>query len=165
MTPEERDLQLKLVDISEPVQELKNPWGFSPDVLLAGWRRWVRGMILRGWVLSSTGTLRHEGSGVVRPANGFSGHWNAPWDTLYNPRTDAPAAVMGATFVSANRYRYGLMTLDRNGCVRRDDECDLCGALPGDPYRKINLGNDNLFGPVWKQRFEPCPRCSGPQAG
>jgi hypothetical protein len=123
-------------------------------------------MIRRGWKYGDDGKLHRPGIGpgtdITRPAQGFVGPWRAPWDPKYNPRADAPAAILGATFISPNRYRYGIQMLDANGSQRdEENECPTCGCLPGDTYRMVRREHRNPFAPAWVQAWDPCPTCSG----
>lgn len=119
-------------------------------------------MIRRGWRVTDDGRLtRGEGrERIERPANGFIGPWRAPWDPQYNPRVDAPAAIRGATFVSPNHYRLGLHTLDEQGRMRDENECPVCGSLPGIGLEIIHFESSNPFAPRWvKGGWTWCPRC------
>jgi len=122
----------------------------------------------RGWKYSSDGMLQRQGAGgriVSCRAAGFAGRARAPWDSLYNPRTDAPAALMGATMIGPNRYRLGLWLLDANGAHRDEDkECPGCGCMPGDVYRMVKVepywpGS----GPRPQAKYAPCPVCVLPR--
>lgn len=126
----------------------------------------MQAMIRRGWKYGDDMRL-HRGEGreaVSRPATGFIGPWRAFWDPQYNPRVDAPAAIRGATFISPNRYRYGMQLLDANACQRDEEkECPVCGASPGQSYRVLRVEHPNPYvarDQPWIQAFSPCPRCS-----
>ena len=120
-------------------------------------------MIRRGWKYGDDGNLHRpgvKGHEVTRPADGFIGPWRAPWDPQYNPRSDAPAAIRGATFISPNRYRLGLMLMDHNAALRDEErECPVCGCTPAETYRMVRVESSNPFMPRWVQAFSPCPRC------
>ena len=120
-------------------------------------------MIRRGWKFGDDGKLHRAGIGghdISRPAQGFIGPWRAPWDPLYNPRTDAPAAIRGATFISPNRYRYGTQLLDANASQRDEQkECPVCGCMPFDTYRIVRREHNNPAAPAWAQAWAPCPEC------
>ena len=111
--------------------------------------------------MTEGGRLTH-GEGrfkVERPANGFAGPWWPVWDPQYNPRSDAPAAILGATMISPNRYRLGMKLLDANG-VQRDEEheCPECGAV-GDALRMLKVENPNPFAPRWVKAMRWCRTC------
>ena len=143
--------------------------GLDAKALAKGAFRWLQMMIRRGWRLSDDHRNLTKGEGKYRqetPADaGFIGPWPMPWDVKhYNPRLHTPAALMGATWVGPNRYRLGSLLVDANGCARNEqDECPVCGALPGDTYRVVRIEHSNPHAEPWKQRFAPCPRCSGPE--
>ena len=139
----------------------------SDEQKLAGWRRWMAVMIHRGWKVGEEGNLTKGGIGaerIDRPANGFIGPWRASWDPKYNPRVDATAAILGATFISPNRYRYGMQLLDANGCQRdEENECPVCGSTPKDSYRVVRVEHPNPYvaeKEPHRQAFAACPRCS-----
>ena len=67
----------------------------TPEQLGEGRRRWLQWMIRRGWKFGDGGML-HRGKGrehMQTPPTGVAAPYRDPWDPMYNPRIDAPAAI------------------------------------------------------------------------
>lgn len=163
-----RKLETLLPTLSESTDQRPSSiltTGLDDEALLRGRRRWITRQLQRGWRVNENGWLV-KGEGKHRmeispSAFGYIGATPPPWDVRnYNPRLHAPAALMGATWVGPNRFRMGALLVDGNASVRDEQiECPVCGAMPGDTYRRVRIENTNPFDQPWKQRFAPCPRC------
>lgn len=120
----------------------------------------IRRFIKKGWKLVENGRLWNGKSGrqkVEAMPTALMDHKSGRID--FNPRIDATAIRMGATFISGNRYALGEHVMDRNGMFKDPNDCPECG---GTPFR-VRIQNPNPWAKPWEQSFTYCRRCVTPQ--
>ena len=84
---------------------------------------------------------------------------------LYNPRVDAFALRLGATYVSPNRYQLGSLMLSRDGAALATDRetCAECHSGPGVDNRFfVRTESQNPFAKPWEKAWTYCHTCVTP---
>lgn len=116
----------------------------------------IRRLLGRGWQFVEG--LLVKGRSKKRPTELMP---NNDGTLQFNPRVDAYAIRLGATFISPNRYRLGTLILDRHGSAVDPDECPECGATRQHPGSRFHLRapNPNPYAPPWEHAFTYCRTC------
>lgn len=115
--------------------------------LKAGWK--YEG----GWLI--------KGHARMRPGELMPSKFGTP---MFNPRTDAFALRMGATYVAPGRYRLGQHMVDAMGQFVDREGCPACGRRAGDPRPgQVRTENPNPFAKPYEQTFTYCRRCTTPE--
>ena len=125
---------------------------WTSEELAAGRRRQIERYIRAGWKFGDDGLLSKAG---IERRPGYDMGAPIPGD----PRKDATALRLGATFLRPGRYRLGDWLLDDNGCIVHDFNdskgCEMCGESI---YMKIPArGRETVR--VWDYDLTYCPCC------
>ena len=134
---------------------------WTPQELATARLREIHRRMKGGWTFEDTGLLR-KGNVTARPAS-LIAH-GIPGEIGYNPRRDAFALRLGATFIEAGpntgRYLLGDQVMDELGNFRDPQSCPECGSLHGEHRFKVRMKpNPNPFAMPWQQAFTYCRRC------
>jgi hypothetical protein len=137
----------------------QSSWWTPEEIAIARLTQ-VKRLMQNGWKTEANGLLT-KGRATIRPSSPIP--CGAPGELGYNPRTQAFALRLGATFIEsgpwAGRYRLGEHVVDRLGCFVDTEACPECGSRQGEFRFKVRAVNPNPFAKPWEQVFTYCRRC------
>ena len=121
----------------------------------------IHRLLQNGWKAEGNGLLS-KGAITLRPSSPIP--IRQPGEYGYNPRTDAFALRLGATFIEsgvwAGRYQLGEHIVNHLGQFVDQEACPECGSRNGEfRFKVLQWPNPNPFAKPWEQAFTYCRRC------